>query len=76
MFHGGSDITDPFMKALYPVGAVEIFPDAEGVCETSSTFKGLEAVDLKSGKWLMWPWPAGMWRNMDQSCFCWKQEGA
>ena len=63
LFHGGAHITHPLSKALFPVGAVEIFSDAAGVCETSSTFKGLGAVELESGKWLMWQWPAGVVEN-------------
>ena len=42
LFHGGLDITDPFMKSLFLVGAVEIFPDAAGLCESG--------VELESGK--------------------------
>ena len=55
LFLGGLDIRDPF-----PVGAVEIFPDAAGVCKTSCTFNGLGAVELDSEKWLMWQWPTGV----------------
>ena len=57
LFHGGSGITDPFVKFVFPGGAVEIFPDAAGVSEVSVTFKGLGVVELESGKWTMWKWP-------------------
>ena len=57
LFHGGSRITDPRRHLLFPVDPVWVYSDAAGVTEESQTFKGLGAVNMETGKWIMQQWP-------------------